>query len=420
MDLVTELVVPTDRRFLGRDAADFDMLKIVGVDPRWTEYVRVLDHQGDLALLHYLSTWVSSTDHTIDEKPLAEIGCIRGTIIDTAKRSVVCSSFPYTPEVVSNEQERLGKFFPSDLSTCTFYNACEGTVLRLFWFEDKWHISTHRKINADNSYWAGPTFGAMFKELREFDMESLNKDHCYALLMSHNSNRLVYHIPTSQLMVIAIYDRQTGRFLKTEDWGELPLGTIYPTPILGIQSMSDLLHAVNEMGTARSFDRAGIITFGDEENPHPVKILNSNYCKLRDARGNEPSLRLRYLQIRGSTECDLIVEWFDDPDTRKIFDEAEDEIDDLVDKLHALYMHRYVRRNYDQVTKEEFVTIQRCHNWHNTDRGNNIVTKVKVREILSGTPNHYLLIMLNRQRQERRAEALAKQKTFEEGVHPEC
>ena len=411
MELPTELVVFTDRRFLNRDQATPELLSTVDVPTEWAQYVRVLDRVGPLALLHYINTWVSATDHTIDEEPLKVVGHVRGTIVNTDTNEIVCRSFPYTPEAVSNDPERITALLPEDLSKVSFYNSCEGTVLRLFWDDKEWQLSTHRKIDANNSYWAGPTFGELFQELRKdnFAFDDLDRDLCYVFLMSHNSNRLVYNIPKHQLMLIAVYNRIESRFLDSNEYGPSfdtpklnPPGCVYPQPVHVVKGVADLQGAVDELEKFASFNLAGIIALPDATNPRPVKVVNESYNNLRNARGNEPNIRSRYIQLRGTPEGGLIVGWYKEPQYQETFDAAEDEFDDLVERLHTMYINRYVHKDFSQLPKEEFVTLQRCHGWHVEDRSSNIVTEDKVREILNGTPTHFLLVMLNRQRREQR------------------
>ena len=411
IQIPTDRVVSTDRRFLSRDQASAELLSVVDVPAEWGQYVRVLDRQGPLALLHYVNTCVSASDQTIDEAPLKVIGHVRGIIVNTDTKEIVCRSFPYTPEVVSNEPERAQSLLPEDLSNVSFYNACEGTVLRLFWAGDEWRISTHRKVDAHNSYWAGPTFGSLFQELREgnFEFEDLDKNLCYVFLMSHNSNRLVYSIPKPQLMLITIYNRSEARFLATTEYGPdfeearlNPPGCVYPQPVEGIKTLSDLQEAVESLEDEATFNSAGIIALADSANPHPIKMMNESYSSLRDARGNDPNLRARYIQLRGTPEGGLVVGWFTEPSYQEVFDAAEDEVDTLIERLHDMYMNRYVHKDFSELPKEEFVTLQRCHSWHVSDRSKNKVTEDKVREVLNGTPNHFLLMMLNRQRREQR------------------
>nr|QBK87564.1 MAG: RNA ligase with polynucleotide kinase domain [Marseillevirus LCMAC201] len=413
-----ELVVSTDRRFLSRDPATPELLKSVGVGVEWTEYIRVLDRQNKLALLHYVNTWVSSTDHTINETPLKDIGHVRGIIVDTDTGKIICRSFPYTPEVSSENTERIGSIFPQDLSEASVYTACEGTVIRLFWYGEEWNISTHRKIDANNSYWAGPTFGSMFRELRGFSLDDLDKNYCYAFLMSHNGNRLVYKITKPQLMLIAIYDYSKQCFLSDTEMEPVRLsGCVYPSPVIDINTITDLREAVDELEKFASYNHAGIIVIPDSQDPRPIKIVNATYNSIRDARGNESSIRTRYIQLRGTTEGKLLIKWFAEPD-QEIFDDAEKEIDKLVLSLHIMYMNRYVHKNFARLPKEEFVTLQNCHTWHTSDRSN-IVTVAKVREYLDTIPTYYLLLMLNRQRREKRKAEREAQSTVMTADSPE-
>ena len=406
--LPTELVVHTDRRFLGRDLPSPELLKVLDVDPMWVNYLRVLDRQGSLALVHYINTWVSADEHVIDEKPLAEIGHVRGTIVDTETCKIVCRSYPYTPEAVSNDPERIATLLPNYLTTVSLYRACEGTVLRLFWYNEEWCISTHRKIDAYNSYWSGPTFGSLFEETREFEFNDLDKELCYIFLLSHDDNRLVYKVHESQLMLISIYNRPEVRFLDFTEYGVgfseplSPTGCVHPRPLGDVDSIADLQEIVDKQS---GFDDAGVIAISNPSDPHPVKIVNTEYDSIRNARGNDPSVRSRYIQLRGTPAGGLLINWFTDPNYQESFDHAEDEIDNLVERLHTMYVNRYIRKDFSQLPKEEFVTLQRCHEWHTADRCNNIVTAAKVRDYLNSTPTHYLLVMLNRQRREQREAA---------------
>jgi len=405
MNFPIELVVSTDRRFLSRDAATPELLKIVGVDQRWVNHVRILDRQGDLVLLHYINTLVSEGG-PLNEEPLREIGHVRGIIVDTANQKIVCRSFDYTPEAVSTDLERVEKLIPSDgFASNIFYRGCEGTVIRLYHFGGEWHIATHRKINAERSYWTGPTFGELFRKLCKFDYDGLDMSKCYIFLLSDDSNRLVYRIPDSgQLLLLGVYNRETDDFMPKCDHPDLT-GVKHPERVV----VNDLeqLHLLVTDESTNSFDKAGIIVFDSEKSSSPVKIVNEMYNGIRNSRGNEPNLRARYIHTRGTNECTTLRDWFTDESYQTVFNGAETEVEALVKELHSMYIRRYIKKNFDQLPKEEFVTLQRCHTWHTQDRECNIVTRDRVREFVNTTPGHFLLMMLNRKR---RAERLVAKK----------
>lgn len=390
MSFNSNLVIRTDHRFVDREQPDQQLLDVLGVPQEHAQFLRVLDRKGPLALVHYLSIYTDDTKQTIDPEPLRHVGHVRGTIVDTETGVIVCRSFPHTPELLSSDPTTQ----ELDVSKATVYHSCEGTVLRLFFHGDDWHLSTHRKINADDSYWSGPTFGSMYSEVRKFNNDTLNSDYCYIFLLSHPGNRLVFRIPEPHLMLIGVYNKTTQQFFMPET-SQLD-GVRLPEPAR-VSDTAELVKLVDT--TAQRFDRAGVIIIPDMTNPRPVKVMSNSYHDLREARGNDPSLRSRYIQLRSTPAGTLLVKWYNEDEHQQVFAGADQEFDQLVRRIHSMYMNRYVHKQITQLPKEEFVTLQRCHSWHCEDRGTHKVTQARVREFLNGTPSQYLLRMLNRQRQ---------------------
>ena len=113
---------------------------------------------------------------------------------------VVFSGFNYVEDINVNDKERLNKL-ESSLNSKNFkvYNSYEGTLIRVFYFGDKWYITTHRKLDAFKSKWAGKnSFGECFKNSinengnYELFFDGLDKRFGYMfLLVNNNDNRIV-------------------------------------------------------------------------------------------------------------------------------------------------------------------------------------------------------------------------------------
>ena len=61
-------------------------------------------------------------------------------------------SFGYTPQyTIDNIDNDIKKYIKSNIKNLNFFDSYEGTLLRLFYndINDKWYLSTHRKLNAD-------------------------------------------------------------------------------------------------------------------------------------------------------------------------------------------------------------------------------------------------------------------------------
>lgn len=397
MELNYDSVVPSDRRFLTCPKADLDVLTLLGIDHKWQNFIRVLDKKGDLVLLHYVNTY--DKNNKVNEEYLKEIGSVRGVIIDTETNKIICKSYPYTQEIICDE-ETTELSQEIDYANSTFYTACEGTILRLYNYKSTWFLSTHRKIDAYNSYWNGPSFGSIFDELKadNFTFDQLDPDWCYVFLMSHNSNRLVYNIPTPQLMLITIYDTSNGVFKSPNEINNPTLqGCNYPHQ-LNITNFEELKRESLAMKASDDYTLAGIIVIPNGDNPTPIKIINKKYEYYKYIRGNQPNIRARYVYIRGTAEGPVFRQLYFEPEHQIIFNNVENEINMLVIKLHKMYMNRYVGKDFSQLDKEEFIVLKTCHEWHCADHQNNIVRPEKIKEVLDATKPNYLLKMLNRQK----------------------
>ncbi|AYV78780.1 MAG: RNA ligase, partial [Edafosvirus sp.] len=68
----------------------------------------------------------------------------------------------------------------------------EGTMLMVFFYKNKWYVSTRRCLNAEDSTWVrNKSYKEMFNEAIEgkFKLEDLNKQYCYHFILVHYKNR---------------------------------------------------------------------------------------------------------------------------------------------------------------------------------------------------------------------------------------
>ena len=85
----------------------------------------------------------------------------RGVVFNDS--NIVLKAFPYTIEYNHNQTQEISEII-TDIENWKFYQSHEGTLLRFFYFGNKWYISTHRKLNAFQSKWSSnESFGMSFK-----------------------------------------------------------------------------------------------------------------------------------------------------------------------------------------------------------------------------------------------------------------
>lgn len=291
---------------------------------------------------------------------------------------LVVKTFPYTMEYNHTEMKELEEVL-ENFSKFSFYDAYEGALLRVFNFGGKWYLSTHRKLNAFNSKWSSPdTFGTQFKNAlleetkrnKEFKNALPEKtenilDQFYTLLdpckqymflvLNGESNRIVCkaaEVPT-------LY--HVGTFVNKE----LDLDEEFLIPKPAKHKWLNIDELIEYVSSLNYTEKQGVIGFGP--NNTQVKIYNKNYQDLFKIRGNEQSIKFRYLQIRMNTEMvRQLYELY--PSHTQIFDEYENILHKIASQIYQAYKQRFIYGKFVVLPPREYKVMTECHEWYKQNR----------------------------------------------------
>lgn len=342
---------------------------------------------------------------------------------------LVMQGFPYTVEFsVLDDLGVINHDIEPVFDQCRFFNSREGTLIRIF-YHNKWFISTHRKLDAFRSKWSSrESFGQSFElalraelnhnaELRnviqnpdgnilEQFCNSLDRANKYMfLVLPNNENRIVSDAPERPTVL------HVGTFVN----GVLNLDVNVHIPHaeeLKFTDMNEMMKYVENVNCRRS---QGVIVF--TSNNKQYKIVNHEYLSLFRIRGNVPSIRFRYLQLRMFPEK---VHWLRKlyPHMRDTFEEVENMLMCITRLLHNLYMQRHIEHIKTILPNEEYIVDSTCHKWHIANRQTNIVTVDKVYEVLNAQKPTNLNKMLRRLAEsEQYMQNYMQQQVHEQQVH---
>lgn len=291
------------------------------------------------------------------------------------------------------------------LTDCTLHSLYEGTVVRLFFWQNQWRICTHKKLNAFESRWGNSnclSFGEMFTNaLCKLSDSSMNIDNwnfydklnqfCFALNTERNYVFLVIHDtdsimicnkqPSFPLYHVAEFDKHTHQQIYENT-------TMVPSiPSIACQfaTVQDLLQMI-ETSIDPSVSPGVMLTF---PNGFQIKILSSKYCYLNELRSNQPDILYRFLEIRQSitpTTNRYHELWQHFPEHRPLFQKVEEIIYSLVCLIHDAYKTRYINKQFVFIPKIEYEVLQNCHKWHCENRKGNIVTAMVVYSQVNALP----------------------------------
>lgn len=308
---------------------------------------------------------------------------------------LILKSFPYTVEYTDKDIEKLQNIF-TNMKTWSFFPSFEGALIRVFYFEGKWFLSTHRKLDAFRSKWSSSkSFGEIFVDSidseRNFNLKfkekleqsdsnilnnfynSLDKRYKYMfLLLNTSENRIVCKPPQDCQNKIF----HVGTFLE-DDTFSFNVDCGLPSPKrLEFTELQSLLKFVSEVNISQS---QGVIAFSD--SGEQIKIVNSSYMELFRVRGNEPSVKFRYLQVRRDNNMRTSLYQLY-PEHVKTFDNYENIIHKIAVGIYNAYVDRFIRKEYVVVGKEEYAVVSECHSWYLSDRQHNKISLEKVKEVL--------------------------------------
>lgn len=360
------------------------------------------------ANIESLSTHIRLTDS--DEKNKLDLFCYincnktdsdflkncRGVVFNENK--LILKSFPYTIEYTEeNNKQEIKTDIEPIFNDCMFFNSYEGCLIRVFYFLNRWYISTNKKLDATRSKWSSKqSFGSFFEDALTYEFENnenlrnnvpynketenvcdifcnnvLDKSKQYMfLLLNNQENRIVCLEPSRP----TIY--HVGTFIDEKLSMNENIYIPYPEK-LNFNNMDEVYSYVNEI----NYDvLQGVIIFAP--NNIQYKILNNTYFKYFNVRGNEPSIKFRYLQVRMDRENNRMLRQLY-PYMEKDFEEYENYIFEASRTIYNAYVDRFIKKLYVTVPVEEFNTIKEAHKWYLEDKTTHKITYEKIIELLN-------------------------------------
>lgn len=349
--------------------------------------VRVYDEDEKLQLYCYSEC---------DENETSMLKQCRGVVFNDDK--LIMQGFPYMSEYPFNDIDKVEKI--KNIDKYNIYKMYEGTILRVF-FHENWYISTHCKLDAFRSKWScKDSFGVLFqncikffydKENIVFDslekyqehfLSTLYKEKQYMFFIRNNKeNRVVCNDYTESKNNIPMFHvgtfKQNKFFTEDEKVDKIPF-----LEKLDINNVDDIK---TYMDNNNYKETPGILCIRKEDTNDYLdifKIVEPKYIEFSKIRGNEPSVKYRYLQVRMSRTFNLKMRELY-PNYVKDFDNYENIILSIAKNIYNAYINRFIKHMYVFIPKEQFFIMKECHMWHLKDKKQNIISLQQILIIIN-------------------------------------
>lgn len=325
---------------------------------------------------------------------------IKNVIFNTIENSEVFRSFTY-PQFNEYQIDLIQPHLSDEVvRKSLFYDSHEGTLLGAFYFNDKWFLTTHMKLDAFKSrLTSNISIGDIFEKAlaeevkenvelstntNEF-LSTLDKRYQYMFLLRNIEENRIVNYPPPMPTVYHVGTIVNGVLSMGVDCG------IRKPKQYRFTSLNDVCAYVHENVNVKYTQ--GIVAYTPDNTQ--IKIVNKEYQEMCYVRGVEPSIKFRYLQIRMERYIRERL-YLLYPNMESTFNEIENTLYDIALYLYRAYVARFIKREHITLPKFEYKLMELCHSWHMENRAENKVSVNKIIDILNNQSPSNLNHMIRR------------------------
>lgn len=183
----------------------------------------------------------------------------RGIILEVKddEIKIVCHSF----DKFFNYGEEQGKLVLQQFNwdNYTFQEKRDGSLLRMWFWNGKWNVSTSGTIDAYKASIDIPScpyksFGDMFSHILDSyneNLDSLNTDFTYSFEMTSPNNKIVVDYLEDELTLIGVRDNSSNKELNPSSFN--PFNKIHLPKIYSYKTINEALEAVKDTSNFEGF-----------------------------------------------------------------------------------------------------------------------------------------------------------------------
>ena len=290
----------------------------------------ILKKNGKLYLIKYDKKYINNEN-------INTLGKYRSIIFD--KDKIVAFSPPKSLRFNNN-------FKMDQLKITEFY---EGTMINLFFYNEKWEIATKSVIGANCKYYLhqNKTYREMFFEAinhLNINLDDFNKNFSYSFVLQHPENRIVSNIENINLILIKCYSFEKN-VIKEEQIDE-KFNFLKPVDLTKIFYKNNVEEIFNNYlcftNEKKDFNKVGIVL--TNKYFERIKIRNLYYEQVKHLKGNSPKMQFIYYSIKKSNRIQEFLTFF--PENACDFLKFKNELFIFTEKLYKKYIHCFIKKKF--------------------------------------------------------------------------
>lgn len=323
-----------------------------------------------------------------------------GVILEKETNKIVCSC---QPSFVNANGDNI-----SDLMNNGTFEYCEdGTVIRLYNYQNEWKTATSKCIDAKNSFWTSQqTFDEMFWELFSVEnLKTLDPNCTYIFVLVHTDNRIVIKHDENKLVFACVINNSSGECIQDfhfEDESLIHRGVsidktnsdecidfqLNHDTMLKIQKNEIINESTNKVSILEKFynpnKRGILITINDTT----YKFDFSTFQIIKDIRGNIPQIRMRYLELLGNPDALKMLEQYYN-EYHMLFSMIKFTLEKLFKHVYFLYVQSHIKHKINIEEGHMFYqTLRQLHGQYK--KTNQAITLDDVKNKITSLDKHII------------------------------
>ncbi len=283
-----------------------------------------------------------------------EVDECNGLILEQNTNKVVCNIFPVVKEYPDSYKYE-------NFNDLIIEEAIDGTLIKLFYYDNQWKVATNRCIDANTAFWiSNQSFYDLFMDAaKNINFAHLNKNYSYAFILQHPKNRNVTKYNKLNLVYIYSYDNENKKEVTDEylSFMNRPKRYIF-------ESWDEMMESLETM----EYSKEGYMVY--DSNRRITKIVNPNFKMVKDMKGNTPDMVYRCLVLYKLGKMDEFLKYY--PEYTHNFNYIKTFLYNLSNKIYMMYVSRHIKKQPISVPPHYDIVLNHLHKDYIQSNNNNI------------------------------------------------
>ena len=266
-----------------------------------------------------------------------------GTILEKNTNKVICKIYPVMKEYPVS-------YTYDTFSELTCEEAIDGTLIKVFYYNNQWNLATNRCIDAKDSYWISKkSFYDLFMEAaNNIDFSQLTETYCYAFILQHPDNRHITKYDKCNIIYLYSYD-----LVNNCEVNDKTLSLLDKPKQFKFKNWTEFHEQLNTL----PYDKEGFILYN--KNKQMTKYVNPKFNLVKKLKGNTNDMLYQCIVLHKYGQNTQFLTYY--PEYKETFTDIQKSLYKFVNSIYTFYVTKYINKQTVTVNEEIEIILNHLH-----------------------------------------------------------